>query len=164
MEDAHAVSLNLDEHPDEADSNTFFAVYDGHGGTETHFDLCSDLSESNTGSSVARFAGQNVHRRLIQEESYGQQDYKEAMRRAFLGTDEDMLAGALYSPLGYERADLDQILHIQEILPDAPRCLLWLRRTKFLWYRRSILYSRLSCAKPAIALRQTLVTPGLYLA
>lgn len=37
MEDAHAISLNLDEQPDEADSNTFFAVYDGHGGTETFF-------------------------------------------------------------------------------------------------------------------------------
>ena len=128
------------------------------------FDFRLDLSESNTGSSVARFAGQNVHRRLVQEESYGQQDYKEAMRRAFLGTDEDMLAGALYSPLGYKHADFDQILHIQEILPDAPRFLLWSRKTKFLWYRRSLLYSRLSCAKPAIALRQMLVTPGLYLA
>lgn len=39
MEDAHAISLNLDEHPDEAESNTFFAVYDGHGGTETLFRL-----------------------------------------------------------------------------------------------------------------------------
>ena len=128
------------------------------------FDLRLDLSESNTGSSVARFAGQNVHRRLVQEESYQQQDYKEAMRRAFLGTDEDMLAGALYPPLGYQHADLDQILHIQEILPDVPRCRLWSRKTKFLLYGRSILYWEFSCAKPAIALRQTLVTPGLYLA
>jgi hypothetical protein len=53
-----------------------------------------ELSDSNTGGSVARFAGQNVHRRLVHEESYQQQDYKDAMRRAFLGTDEDMLAGA----------------------------------------------------------------------
>jgi len=52
------------------------------------------LSESSKGGSVARFAGQNVHRRLVQEESYRQEDYEEAMRRAFLGTDEDMLAGA----------------------------------------------------------------------
>lgn len=29
MEDAHAIALKLDE---EEDSNTFFAVYDGHGG------------------------------------------------------------------------------------------------------------------------------------
>ena len=37
MEDAHAVSLNLDEHQEDTDSNTFFAVYDGHGGTEILF-------------------------------------------------------------------------------------------------------------------------------
>jgi serine/threonine protein phosphatase PrpC len=36
MEDAHAVSLNLDE-PEDESSNTFFAVYDGHGGTEVFF-------------------------------------------------------------------------------------------------------------------------------
>ncbi|KAH8998591.1 PP2C-domain-containing protein [Lactarius akahatsu] len=80
MEDAHAVSLELDEpHSDEI-SNTFFAVYDGHGG-----------------GSVARFAGQNVHRRLVKEDAYQRQNYEEAMRRAFLGTDEDMLADPAYT-------------------------------------------------------------------
>jgi serine/threonine protein phosphatase PrpC len=34
MEDSHAISLNLDEPQDDANSNTFFAVYDGHGGME----------------------------------------------------------------------------------------------------------------------------------
>jgi hypothetical protein len=33
MEDAHAVSLNLDEPQGDVNPNTFFAVYDGHGGT-----------------------------------------------------------------------------------------------------------------------------------
>jgi serine/threonine protein phosphatase PrpC len=33
MEDSHAISLNLDESQEVANSNTFFAVYDGHGGT-----------------------------------------------------------------------------------------------------------------------------------
>lgn len=34
MEDAHAIELNLDEDDDDdEDTNTFFAVYDGHGGT-----------------------------------------------------------------------------------------------------------------------------------
>jgi protein phosphatase 2C family protein 2/3 len=95
MEDSHAISLNLDESQEDANSNTFFAVYDGHGGMEVFLWLTVQaLSESITGGSVARFAGKNVHRRLIQEESYQQQDYEEAMRRAFLGTDEDMLAGA----------------------------------------------------------------------
>ena len=37
MEDAHAVSLNLDEQQEDTDSNTFFAVYDGHGGTQIPF-------------------------------------------------------------------------------------------------------------------------------
>ena len=36
MEDAHAVSLNLDD-PEDENSNTFFAVYDGHGGTQAFF-------------------------------------------------------------------------------------------------------------------------------
>lgn len=31
MEDAHAAVLDLDQQPDK--SNSFFAVYDGHGGT-----------------------------------------------------------------------------------------------------------------------------------
>ncbi|KAN0123396.1 Protein phosphatase 2C (PP2C)-like domain containing protein, partial [Russula decolorans] len=80
MEDSHAVSLNLDEPEEDANSNTFFAVYDGHGG-----------------GSVARFAGKNVHRRLLQEESYQEQNYEEAMTRAFLGTDEDMLADPAFT-------------------------------------------------------------------
>jgi protein phosphatase 2C family protein 2/3 len=41
---------------------------------------------------VARFAGQNVHKRLVTEESYKKQDWKMALKRAFLGTDEDLLA------------------------------------------------------------------------
>jgi protein phosphatase 2C family protein 2/3 len=73
MEDAHASILDLDENKDE--KNTFFAVYDGHGG-----------------GSVAKFAGQNVHKRLVNEESYHEKDYEAAMKRAFLGTDEDILA------------------------------------------------------------------------
>lgn len=73
MEDAHAAILDLDE--GKADSNAFFAVYDGHGG-----------------STVARFAGSNVHKRLVTEESYKAGDYAQALKRAFLGTDEDLLA------------------------------------------------------------------------
>ncbi|KII90856.1 hypothetical protein PLICRDRAFT_39460 [Plicaturopsis crispa FD-325 SS-3] len=73
MEDAHATVLDLDGSPD--DSNTFFAVYDGHGG-----------------GTVAKFAGQNVHKRLVSEEAYREQQYEQAMKRAFLGTDEDLLA------------------------------------------------------------------------
>ncbi|KAA1469982.1 PP2C-domain-containing protein [Dentipellis sp. KUC8613] len=71
MEDAHATELRLDEGDE---TNTFFAVYDGHGG-----------------SSVARFAGTNVHKRLVKEEAYREGNYPEALKRSFLGTDEDLL-------------------------------------------------------------------------
>ena len=47
------------------------------------------------GSTVARFAGQNVHKRLVAEESYKEGDFASALKRAFLGTDEDLLASAL---------------------------------------------------------------------
>lgn len=51
------------------------------------------------GGTVAKFAGQNVHQRLVKEESYREQGYEEAMKRAFLGTDEDILAGGLHTYL-----------------------------------------------------------------
>ncbi|KAG2361708.1 PP2C-domain-containing protein [Suillus spraguei] len=73
MEDAHVTMLTLEESA--TDKNTFFAVYDGHGG-----------------STVARFAGKNVHKRLISEEAYREKRYDEALKKAFLGTDEDLLA------------------------------------------------------------------------
>ena len=72
MEDAHAAVLNLDE--DASQTNTFFAVYDGHGG-----------------STVAKFAGKNVHKRLVTDEAYREKRYDEALKKAFLGTDEDLL-------------------------------------------------------------------------
>ncbi|KAF8895379.1 phosphatase 2C-like domain-containing protein [Infundibulicybe gibba] len=73
MEDAHAAVLNLEG--DKEPGNTFFAVYDGHGG-----------------GAVAKFAGQNVHKRLVTEETYHEKNYEGALKRAFLGTDEDLLA------------------------------------------------------------------------
>lgn len=44
------------------------------------------------GKSMAVFAGSNVHKRLITEEAYREKRYEEALKRAFLGTDEDFLA------------------------------------------------------------------------
>jgi len=73
MEDAHAVDLNLEAADDK--KNSFFAVYDGHGG-----------------SGVAKFAGLNLHKRLVKEEAYKNDDYEVALKKAFLGTDEDILA------------------------------------------------------------------------
>lgn len=45
------------------------------------------------GSNVAKFAGLNVHKRLVTEEAYKSEDYEVALKKAFLGTDEDLLAG-----------------------------------------------------------------------
>eukprot|EP00918_Siedleckia_nematoides_P029409 GHVU01063409.1.p1 GENE.GHVU01063409.1~~GHVU01063409.1.p1 ORF type:complete len:510 (-),score=57.80 GHVU01063409.1:287-1816(-) len=78
MEDSHAAVLDLDG--SEEGSNAFFAVYDGHGG-----------------STVARYAGQNVHKRLITEESYKEQNWEMALKKAFLGTDEDLLANPAHT-------------------------------------------------------------------
>ena len=44
------------------------------------------------GSSVAKFAGLNVHKRLVTEEDYKNDEYEAALKKAFLGTDEDILA------------------------------------------------------------------------
>ncbi|GJJ15760.1 hypothetical protein Clacol_010038 [Clathrus columnatus] len=73
MEDAHATILNLDE--SESEKNAFFAVYDGHGG-----------------SSVAKFSGENVHRRLVKEAAYRERQFELALKNAFLGTDDDIRA------------------------------------------------------------------------
>ena|ERR1700733_4956265 len=98
MEDAHAIVLSLDE--GEEKSNTFFAVYDGHGGAFYAPCLCVDLSKSVIlGGSVAKFAGSNVHKRLVSEEAYREKRYEEALKRAFLGTDEDLLASQSKFPL-----------------------------------------------------------------
>ncbi|KAG8730824.1 Protein phosphatase 2C 2 [Ceratobasidium sp. 414] len=72
MEDAHTTVLKLDEHTD----NAFFAVFDGHGG-----------------STVAKYSGKHVHERLKAEADYQNKDYKTALKRAFLGTDDDLRAG-----------------------------------------------------------------------
>ena len=75
MEDAHAIELNLDSSSPE--SNAYFAVYDGHGG-----------------SSVAQYTGETLHGRLAATEEYKSGKYQEALKRAFLATDEDLRASA----------------------------------------------------------------------
>ncbi|KAF5360471.1 hypothetical protein D9756_004721 [Leucocoprinus leucothites] len=71
MEDAHAAVLELDE--ENKDANAFFAVYDGHGG-----------------SNVAKYAGQHLHKRLVLEESYKDKDYETALKQVFLGVDQEL--------------------------------------------------------------------------
>ena len=82
MEDAHAVVLNLEAANGKL--NNFFAVYDGH-----------------SGSNVAKFAGLNVHQRLVKEEAYKNDDYEVALKNAFLRTDEDILAEPTQSSAEY---------------------------------------------------------------
>jgi len=89
MEDAHATILNLDN-PDESAAaqcgsgkkgkNSFFAVYDGHGG-----------------STVARYSGDTVHKRLRALDLYQEGKYSESMTRAFVKTDEDLRANPEYA-------------------------------------------------------------------
>lgn len=70
----------------------FFAVYDGHGGKQILFYL-SIITENIIGGTVAKFTGNNLHRRLTSEESYIDGQWDDALKKAFLGTDEDIRAG-----------------------------------------------------------------------
>ena len=47
-----------------------------------------------TGSAVAKYAGQFVHKRLVQDDAYKKKDYNLALKNAFLGTDADMRSSA----------------------------------------------------------------------
>jgi protein phosphatase 2C family protein 2/3 len=78
MEDAHATILSLDAAKTGDEKASFFAVYDGHGG-----------------SNVAKFSGETVHTRLAATEEYRRGEYEAALKRAFLGTDEDLRASEL---------------------------------------------------------------------
>ena len=51
---------------------------------------------------MAKFASLNVHKRLVTEEAYKNDDYEVALKKAFLGTDEDILAGqSIFSSLSF---------------------------------------------------------------
>ncbi len=58
------------------------------------------LKRISAGSAVARYAGQNVHKRLLQEEAYKKKDYAAALKNAFIGTDADMRSSAHTKPFG----------------------------------------------------------------
>ena len=87
MEDAHAAVLDLTpEHastppaevPADEDRLSFFGVYDGHGGDK-----------------VAIFAGQNVHKIIVNQDAFKRKDYEQALKDGFLATDRAILSGAL---------------------------------------------------------------------
>lgn len=100
MEDAHAAILDLDG--ENTDSSAFFAVYDGHGGTYIlSIGFVFPLIYSLLGSNVAKYAGQNVHKRLVLEDAYKEKVYEAALKKAFLGVDEDLQASTpeiIHSP------------------------------------------------------------------
>ena len=95
MEDAHAILLDLEAANEK--KNSFFAVYDGHGGAPLLFFPIPETWNTShinpPGSGVAKFAGLNVHKRLVTEEAYKNDDFEVALKNAFLGTDEDIRAG-----------------------------------------------------------------------
>jgi hypothetical protein len=44
------------------------------------------------GSTVARYSGENVYQRLAGEETYAAKDYHAALKKAFIGIDDDLRA------------------------------------------------------------------------
>lgn len=111
MEDAHTAVLDLDESAEK--SNTFFAVYDGHGG-KSSFIVLDHSSFRFLGATVARFAGQHLHKRLVAEESYKSGNYGEALKKAFLGTDEDLLASVYLFLLRFSLSNLTDPAHTRD--------------------------------------------------
>lgn len=65
--------------PDNQDGNALFGVFDGHGG-----------------STVAKFAGTTLHKRLSDSDAYKSGDYDKALKETFLKTDEDLRADASF--------------------------------------------------------------------
>ncbi|ODM96802.1 putative protein phosphatase 2C T23F11.1 [Orchesella cincta] len=70
MEDAHTHILSVPDDPDAA----FFAVYDGHGG-----------------STIAKHAGNHLHKFVVQQPAYKNGDIPTAFKKAFLEFDYSML-------------------------------------------------------------------------
>ncbi|KAJ3067328.1 Protein phosphatase 2C 2 [Podochytrium sp. JEL0797] len=77
MEDAHATILNLldgEDNSEDSDAkhprHSFFAVYDGHGG-----------------SSVAEYSEKHLHNKIIQDPEFTKGNYRAAIKNGFLETD-----------------------------------------------------------------------------
>ncbi|KAH8550867.1 phosphatase 2C-like domain-containing protein [Umbelopsis sp. PMI_123] len=68
MEDAHTTIPNL-----EGTGTSFFAVFDGHGG-----------------AAVAKYCGQFLHKKVLEESTFSEKQYEDALRDGFLKTDQDL--------------------------------------------------------------------------
>ncbi|KAJ3354476.1 Protein phosphatase 2C 2 [Entophlyctis luteolus] len=75
MEDAHTTILDLEPAAASTPNSrfSFFAVYDGHGG-----------------SAVAKYAGNHLHRKIVQDSAFAKKEYKTAIKNGFLQTDVDL--------------------------------------------------------------------------
>lgn len=69
MEDAHTHLLAIPEDKE----TSFFAVFDGHGG-----------------SRVAQYAEAHLHKKIVQSDAYRRGDIEQAIRQGFLAIDEDL--------------------------------------------------------------------------
>ena len=67
MEDTNIASLNM------GDGNSFFGVFDGHGGIE-----------------VAKYVKKHVVKELLKQKSYKHGNFKEALENTFLHIDKRM--------------------------------------------------------------------------
>ncbi|KAJ1533888.1 Protein phosphatase 2C 2 [Nowakowskiella sp. JEL0078] len=79
MEDAHTTELSIVD----GKKISFFAVYDGHGG-----------------STVAQYAGKHLHGRIAKEISFQQGEYRTALKNGFLNTDIDIKEDLPSDPSG----------------------------------------------------------------
>ena len=106
MEDAHTTELEVDGHKDVS----FFAVFDGHGGTEPAGPLPAEPRSlmpppgwtggatdhrgttvgDPAGQTIAQYAGRNAHHRVLSDIEFTRGNYAQALRNAFLGIDEDL--------------------------------------------------------------------------
>lgn len=107
MEDAHTTIPNL-----ENTGTSFFAVFDGHGGKILFFVTSADnvlystkltmtvphLSSSFfgwriLGAAVAKYCGQFLHKKVLDEPTFAEKKYENALRDGFLKTDHDLREG-----------------------------------------------------------------------
>ncbi|KAJ3309595.1 Protein phosphatase 2C 2 [Boothiomyces sp. JEL0838] len=72
MEDAHTTLTDLEQ---DNKHISFFAVFDGHGGTH-----------------AAKFSGKNLHLNIVKTEEFKEGKYQEALKNGFLNTDSELRA------------------------------------------------------------------------